>query len=192
MFEIVFNLQILLKCYSCLSRFLSRGSCHSWRVLFVPMSSSAQSSSLQQSSSCLGILTPWQRWWLRLLEGQLQAQEILTSVTYSSLSLFLSLSLDRDLFLRLSLDSSRSRRRLVSLILSLDLLREPRRLRAGERDLLLLLGIVTFQNLQKDEEVCAEGGQWNPEQRWQCAASERPCVCRSMFDSYVSVKSLWC
>ena len=64
------------------------------------------------------------------------------------LDLFLSLSLDRDLFLRLSLDSSRSRRRLVSLILSLDLLREPRRLRAGERDLLLLLGIVTIQSLK--------------------------------------------
>ena len=64
------------------------------------------------------------------------------------LDLFLSLSLDRDLFLRRSLDSSRSRRRLVSLILSLDLLREPRRLRAGERDLLLLLGILTIQSLK--------------------------------------------
>ena len=59
-----------------------------------------------------------------------------------SLDLDRFLSLSRDLFLRLSRDSSLSRRRLVSLILSLDLLREPRRLRAGERDLLLLLGIV--------------------------------------------------
>ena len=57
---------------------------------------------------------------------------------------FLSLSRDRDLFLRRSLLSSRSRLLLVSLILSLDLLRDPRRLRAGDRDLLLLLGILTI------------------------------------------------